>query len=237
MMNKKTRNWLIAGVVVIAIVGIGGYTFMKSYLGNKVAIESVVPAQTAAAESTGAATSAQSATGSELNGNWAINDKSKVYFSVTTSQETVNFVDNKVSGSWNVNVDDPSKMTSEGQIDMSAIDSGTAQRDEHVKSADFFDVAQFPNATFKATSFENVPKEWVSGATNDFKMTGTLTVKGKEKEVTFDMKGVYQDGQVLLSGTTKVTFADFGMKNPHSVVLSTQNDINVQLELVLDKKA
>ncbi len=235
-MNKKTRNWLIAAVAVIVIVGVGGYTFMKSYMGNKVAIESVVPAQ-AAAQSTEASTTAQSATGNELNGDWAINDQSKVYFSVTTSQETVNFVDNKVSGKWNVNVDDPTKMTSEGQIDMSAIDSGTAQRDEHVKGADFFDIAQFPNATFKATSFENVPKEWASGATNEFKMTGTLNVKGKDKEVTFDMKGVYQDGKILLSGTTQVTFADFGMTNPHSVVLSTQNDINVQLELVLDKQS
>ncbi len=236
-MNKKTRNWLIAAVAVIVIVGVGGYTFMKSYLGNKVAIESVVPAEAAAAQSTEASTTAQNATGSELNGNWAINNQSKVYFSVTTSQEEVNFVDNKVSGNWNVNVDDPTKMTSEGQIDMSAIDSGTAQRDEHVKGADFFNISQFPNATFKATSFENVPKEWTSGASNEFKMTGTLNVKGKDKEVTFDMKGVYQDGKILLSGTTQVTFADFGMTNPHSVVLSTQNDIKVQLELVLDKQS
>ncbi|MEW4370180.1 YceI family protein [Paenibacillus kandeliae] len=237
MMNKKTRNWLIAIVAIVVIVGIGGYTFLKSYMGNNVAIESVVPTESASAEGTTSTTTGQSVTGSELNGNWAINEStSKVYFSVTTSQETVNFVDNKVSGTWNVNVDDPSQMTSEGQIDMSAIDSGNSQRDGHVKEADFFDVSQFPNATFKATSFENVPTEWASGATNEFKMTGTLTVKGVEKEATFDMKSVYQDGQLLLSGTTKVTFADFGMTNPHSVVLSTENDINVQLELVLDKK-
>ncbi|WP_322905720.1 YceI family protein [Paenibacillus campi] len=236
-MNKKTRNGLIAAAIVIIVAGAGGYMFMKSYLGNKVAIKSVVPAATVAAEGNNTATSAQSVSGSELNGKWAINNTSKVYFSVTTSQEKVNFVDNKVSGNWNVNVDDPAKMTAEGQIDMSAIDSGTAQRDEHVKSADFFDVSQFPNATFKATSFENVPTQWVSGATNEFKMNGTLTVKGKAKEVVFTMKGVYQDGKMLLSGATKVTFADFGMTNPHSVVLSTQNDINVQLELVLDKQS
>ncbi|ANF97351.1 YceI family protein [Paenibacillus bovis] len=233
-MTKKTRNWIIASAVVVVLLAVGGYTFMQSYMGNKVEIQQVIPTEAAAAEGQ-TATSGTSVTGKELNGDWAISTGSKVYFSVTTSQETVNFVDEKVTGNWKVNVDDPAQMSAEGQIDMSAIDSGTAQRDEHVKEADFFDVSKFPNATFKATSFEGLPAEWASGATNEFKMKGTLTVKGVEKEVTFDAKGVYQDGKILLSGTTVVTFQDFGMSNPHSVVMSTENDINVQLELVLNK--
>lgn len=233
-MNKKTRNIIIIAAIVIVVVAIGGYQFMKSYMGNKVAIEKVIPAATSTESS--ATASGASATGEQLNGDWKINtDASKVYFSVTTSQETVNFVDNKVTGNWNINVDDPTKMVAEGQIDMSAIDSGTAQRDEHVKEADFFDVAKFPQATFKATSFEGLPTTWTEGATNDFTMKGTLTVKGIAKDVTVAGKAVYKGGQILLSGTTTVTFEDFGMKNPHSVVLSTQNDIGVQLELTLDK--
>ncbi|WP_046226654.1 YceI family protein [Paenibacillus dauci] len=233
-MTKKTRNWIIASAVVVVLLAVGGYTFMQSYMGNKVEIQQVIPTEAAAAKGQ-TATSGASVTGKELNGDWAISTGSKVYFSVTTSQETVNFVDEKVTGNWKVNVDEPAQMSAEGQIDMSAIDSGTAQRDEHVKEADFFDVSKFPNATFKATSFEGLPTEWTSGATNAFKMKGTLTVKGVEKEVTFDAKGVYQDGKILLSGTTMVTFQDFGMSNPHSVVMSTENDINVQLELVLNK--
>jgi len=233
-MTKKTRNWIIASAVVVVLLAVGGYTFMQSYMGNKVEIQQVIPTEAAAAKGQ-TATSGASVTGKELNGDWAISTGSKVYFSITTSQETVNFVDEKVTGNWKVNVDEPAQMSAEGQIDMSAIDSGTAQRDEHVKEADFFDVSKFPNATFKATSFEGLPTEWTSGATNAFKMKGTLTVKGVEKEVTFDAKGVYQDGKILLSGTTMVTFQDFGMSNPHSVVMSTENDINVQLELVLNK--
>lgn len=235
-MNKKTRNILIIVAIVVVIVAIGGYQFMKSYMGNKVAIEQVIPATNTSTEASGTAASGASVAGDQLNGDWKINtDSSKVYFSVTTSQETVNFVDNKVTGNWTVNVDDPTKMVAEGQIDMNAIDSGTAQRDEHVKEADFFDVAKFPQATFKATSFEGLPTTWTEGATNDFTMKGTLTVKGIDKDVTVAGKAVYQGGQILLSSTTTVTFEDFGMKNPHSVVLSTQNDIGVQLELTLDK--
>ncbi|GJM68478.1 hypothetical protein HMSSN036_06940 [Paenibacillus macerans] len=66
-------------------------------------------------------------------------------------------------------------------------------------------------------------------------MAGTMNVKGIDKEVTFDGQALYQDNQVRLSGTTTVTFADFGLQNPHNVVLETENDISVRLELVLEK--
>ncbi|WP_416295318.1 YceI family protein [Paenibacillus illinoisensis] len=237
-MNKKTKTWVISGVAAIAILGGGGYYFANSYMGNNVDIEQVLPASTAASTTeagTGTTVANEAAGAEQLNGDWTISEGSKVYFSVTTSQETVNFVDEQVSGTWAINVDDASQMEAEGQIEMSGIDSGNSQRDGHVKEADFFDVSTHPQATFTATSFEGLPAEWTAGQTVDFKMNGTLTVKGVEKEVTFDAKAAYENGQVLLSATTTVTFEDFGMENPHSVVLSTENDIQVQLELKLDK--
>ncbi|CAH1190497.1 MULTISPECIES: YceI family protein [unclassified Paenibacillus] len=238
-MNKKTKTWVISGVAAIAVLGGGGYYFANSYLGNNVEIEQVLPASTSgSAVSDGGETSSttgEAAGAEQLNGDWNIAEGSKVYFSVTTSRETVNFVDEQVSGSWTVNVDDPSQMSASGQIELDGLDSGNAQRDEHVKQADFFDIATNPQATFTATSFEGVPAEWPAGQTVDFKMNGTLTVRGIEKEVTFDVKAAQENNQLLLSATTVVTFEDFGMTNPHSVVLSTENDIQVQLELKLDK--
>ncbi|WP_128101643.1 YceI family protein [Paenibacillus sp. DCT19] len=238
-MNKKTKTWIITGVAAVAIIGGGGYYFTNSYLGNNVEIEQVLPASTAtsttAVDSTGTAVTSDVVGSEQLNGDWNISEGSKVYFSVTTSQETVNFVDEQVSGKWTINVDDASQMKAEGQIEMDGIDSGNGQRDGHVKQADFFDIATYPQATFTATSFEGLPAEWPVGQTVDVKMNGTLTVKGVEKEVIFDAKAAYDNDQVLLSATSMVTFEDFGMENPHSVVLSTENDIKLQLELKLTK--
>lgn len=238
-MNKKTKTWIITGVAAVAIIGGGGYYFTNSYLGNNVEIEQVLPASTAtsttAVDSTGTTVASDVVGSEQLNGDWNISEGSKVYFSVTTSQETVNFVDEQVSGTWTINVDDASQMKAEGQIEMDGIDSGNGQRDGHVKEADFFDIATYPQATFTATSFEGLPAEWPVGQTVDVKMNGTLTVKGVEKEVTFDAKAAYDNDQVLLSATSMVTFEDFGMENPHSVVLSTENDIKLQLELKLTK--
>ncbi|MGC5773185.1 YceI family protein [Paenibacillus pabuli] len=241
-MNKKSKTWIISGAAAVVILGGGGYYLANSYLGNNVVIEQVLPASTAASTTvtgsdsgSGTSVSKETVGPEQLNGDWRISEGSKVYFSVTTSQETVNFADEQVSGNWAIHVDDTSRMKADGQIQLSGIDSGNSQRDGHVKGADFFDVSTYPQATFQAVSFEGVNKEWTEGQTTEFKMNGTITVKGIEKEVTFDVKAAYENNQVLLSGTTRVTFEDFGMKNPHSVVLSAENDIQVRLELKLSK--
>ncbi|MCM3703235.1 YceI family protein [Paenibacillus macerans] len=234
-MNKQTRNWIIAGgTAAVILIGVGGYMFMDSYLGNKVEIVEAIPASGAVAEASPGGEKPV-VTAEQLNGEWSTTDASKVYFSVTTSRETVNFENAAVSGTWTIQLDQPENMKAEGTLEMSEVSSGNGQRDEHIKTADFFDVAQYPQATFTAVSFEGLPSEWEEGTVYDFKMAGTINVKGIDKEVTFDGQALYQDNQVRLSGTTTVTFADFGLQNPHNVVLETENDISVRLELVLEK--
>lgn len=240
-MKKKTLLLLAGGVIIAG--GITSYILVNKSLGNNIEIQSVIPATAQNSSNTGSGTAEAAAgqsngaavTAEQLNGKWNIADSSKVYWSVTTSQETVNFVDPKVQGNWEVNVDDNTAMKGEGSVDMSALDSGNGQRDEHVKSADFLDASTHPDSTFKVKSFSKLPAEWKEGTAVPVEMKGTLTVKGIDKDVTFDTQAVYNKGQLLLSGTTTVTFGDFGMKNPHNVVLSTQNDLKVRLELALTK--
>ncbi|MDQ0059185.1 YceI family protein [Paenibacillus harenae] len=241
-MKKKGIIWtsVIAAVIVI---GAGGYALMNNYLGNNVEIESVMaPSEENNAnpsEETGSGegvTAGAAVSVDELNGEWNIASGSKVYWSVTTSKETVNFVNEAVSGSWTVDLNDASKMTGEGVLDMTSLDSGNDQRDGHVKDReDLLAVAQYPEATFTATAITPQATEFTEATAVPLTIEGTLTVKGVEKEVTFDSNAMYKDGQLLLSGTTQVTFGDFGMTSPHTVVLETENDLSVQLELVLDQ--
>ncbi|MEK3712902.1 YceI family protein [Paenibacillus sp. FSL R7-0333] len=236
----KKRTVAITAAIVVIAGAITAFILVNNSLGNKVEIESVIPeqAQNSGAQKEGTANAAAAAaavTPEQLNGTWNIAEPSKVYWSVTTSKETVNFVDPAVKGTWKVNLEDASAMTGEGSVDMSALDSGTAQRDEHVKGADFLSVAEFPEATFKVKSFSELPKEWTEGTAVPIQLQGTLTVKGVEKEVTFDSQAAYSGGELKLSGTTTVTFEDFGLSNPHSIVLSTENNLEVRLELVLKK--
>lgn len=242
-MRKKTWAWVAAGVVIIGAVT--AFSFLNNSLGNNVEIESVIPAQEQAGNNTGTAAAANAAeqtsssgtavTAEQLNGAWSIAEPSKVYWSVTTSKETVNFVNEEVQGTWNVNLEDKAAMSGEGVLEMSALDSGNTQRDEHVKGEDFLAVTQFPQSTFIVKSFSELPPEWTEGTAVPVEMQGTLTVKGIEKDVTFQSQAVYSGGQLLLSGTTTVTFDDFGLVSPHSIVLDTENNLEVRLEIALTK--
>jgi len=93
--------------------------------------------------------------------------------------------------------------------ELSSLDTGNTDRDNHLKSADFFDAEQFPTIEFKST---NVEKDG-----DDYKLTGDLTVKGITKPVklTAEFGGIATDpwGQTkagfTLSG--KLNRSDFGL--------------------------
>jgi polyisoprenoid-binding protein YceI len=173
----------------------------------------------------------------DINRKWEINRESRVYFTTKTSVQTVNFELIKVMGTWDVNLSDPSKMTAEAKAPLDMLSTGSASRDSDIRSARYLNAAMHPEVTFKATKFEGVPAQWAPGETINFNMSGTLTIKGISKEVTFDTKAIRNGAQLKLSTSSEVTFQNFGMQSPHLVVVKTENDIPLSLQIVLDAAA
>jgi polyisoprenoid-binding protein YceI len=64
--------------------------------------------------------------------------------------------------------------------DVASIDTEIEMRDNHLRSADFFDVEKFPKMTFKSTSIRNTGKD-------RYKLSGDLTIHGITKAVTMDL--------------------------------------------------
>ena len=69
----------------------------------------------------------------------------------------------------------------EAVIDASSIQTGVADRDTHLRSADFLDVASFPEITFKGSRVEKVSDEAL-------RLTGDLTIRGVTREVALDVE-------------------------------------------------
>lgn len=82
-------------------------------------------------------------------------------------------------------------------IDAASIDTNQEQRDGHLKSADFFDVANFPEIKFQSANLIKVSNE-------NYKLTGNLTMKGVTKtvELNAEFGGIAKDGY----GNTKMGF-------------------------------
>ncbi|CAM4392276.1 YceI family protein [Paenibacillus alkaliterrae] len=234
-MNK---NKIIATMAAIAVMLGGGlYWAVGELTGNQVEIESVI--KQTPAELNGAGAELLGTEGAEEMAEpdrvWNIQPESKVYFSVTTSRETVNYQMDQVTGFWSINTRDPSQTKAEGTVDLLSMDSGNAQRDKHISEAQYMDIEQYPTANFKASSFEGLPGDWISGDVYDVKITGDLTVKGITRKVDFNGQTTYDQGALKLEANTVVTFADFGMNNPHTIVMDMENNLTIELRLILDK--
>ncbi len=67
------------------------------------------------------------------------------------------------------------------KVDTSSVFTNSNDRDNHLKSADFFDAENHPAMTFKSTGFKKVDDE-------EYKLEGLLTIKGVSKKVVFDVE-------------------------------------------------
>lgn len=101
---------------------------------------------------------------------------------------TVNGKFDKFNATASFDPKDLSNGSVEFTVDVASVDTDNADRDKHLKSADFFDVEKYPNITFKSKNVHDI-----EGAS--FKLTGDLTIKDVTKEITFDcvLNGVIQD--------------------------------------------
>ncbi len=113
------------------------------------------------------------------------------------------------SGSFSFDESAPEGSSVSVEIDTASVNSNLGERDNHLRSPDFLDVAAFPTATFESTSMD------ISG--ESAAITGNLTLHGVTKEIVIsadyvgsgdDPWGGYRAGFV---GSTTLSLADFGI--------------------------
>ncbi len=117
---------------------------------------------------------------------------------------------NEFEGSAVLNGDNPAGSSATLTIQAKSIDTRNAQRDDHLRSNDFFAMDEFPVISFVSTGARQVDE-------STFELTGDLTVKGVTKSVTvpFEFEGAAQDpfgnSRVGFTGSTTINRKDFGV--------------------------
>lgn len=121
---------------------------------------------------------------------------------------------------------------------INSIFTNNADRDNHLKSADFFDAAQFPSLTFKSTQ--------ISGSGNDYEIKGDLTIKGITQPVTLkgEFSGLMTDPwgntKVGLNLAGKINRKDFGLTynaalETGGVLVGEDVQLNAEVQLIEQK--
>ncbi|WP_019874182.1 YceI family protein [Sporichthya polymorpha] len=101
------------------------------------------------------------------------------------------------SGTAHLDAEDPTRSSAQLTIQVASIDTGNDQRDEHLRTNDFFEVATYPEITFVSTSAESLGDD-------QYRLTGDLTIKGTTKPVSVDFE--YTGTAVDPFGNTRVGF-------------------------------
>jgi polyisoprenoid-binding protein YceI len=142
------------------------------------------------------------------------------------------------AGTINLNHKDVAKSTVEFTAQMKSVDTGNGGRDNHLRTADFFEVEKFPEMKFTSTKVEKKKKQWL--------VTGDLTMKGVTKTVTipFTLVGFAKDARgntkMGVTAETSINRRDFGVNYgsnlPSGVpVLSDNIAVVLQIECNLQK--
>lgn len=145
----------------------------------------------------------------------------------------------KMSGKLIYDASSPANSSIDVSIETSSINTREAQRDAHLKSADFFDVEKYPAIGFKSVLIEKTG--------DGFKVVGDLSIHGVTKQVTLDMEDLSEEMRdpwgnikIGISGTTKIKRKDFGLT--WNAALETGgvlvgDDVNIALDIQLVKQA
>ncbi len=142
----------------------------------------------------------------------------------------------KISGTVMADRDNPANSSVEVSIDMNSVETREADRDNHLRSADFFDVANHPTMTFRSTKI-------TAKGEDRFEVTGNLTIRGVirpetlEVETTPEVKDPWGNLRFGATAKARINRQDFGLKfqmplEGGGLMVGDNVDIAIEAELV-----
>jgi polyisoprenoid-binding protein YceI len=193
-----------------------------------------------ATETATSAATASTATTTASATSWTLTDASKASIRVREQLVGVSLPSDAVltatgvKGSFALNADGTFASGSKITVDLTTLSSDERDRDNFIKR-DTLQVGQFPTAEFVPTKTSGLTLPLATSGTFTFTLTGNITIKGKTKEVTFDV-AAKRDGSDLTAtaiANPSWKFGDFGMTAPSVPfrVLSVTDEIRATIDI------
>jgi len=143
------------------------------------------------------------------------------------------------TGAISFDAKDISKSTVEFTAKTTSIDTGVGARDNHLRTADFFDAAKYPEISFKSTKVQKKGKGWM--------LTGDLTMKGVTRSITFPFQIVGSlaatdrvGPKMGIAAETTINRRDFGVNwgsnVPGTSIPVVSDSVKISLQIDAGKK-
>lgn len=144
-------------------------------------------------------------------------------------------------GELNIDPQDFTRSTFQGEIDVASIDTNNADRDNHLRTNDFFDATNHPKITFKSTGI-------TSKGDGEYAVTGDLTIRGVTKPISLNVefsgtaKNPYGKTVSGFSARGEINRKDFGVSfnallETGGVIVSDKVKLELDIEAVHEEAA
>lgn len=167
---------------------------------------------------------------------WAITEASELGYRV---KEILFGVDtegvgrtNRITGA--LTIDGTRVTAAEFVVDVASIESDDGRRDNQFRGR-IMSTDEFPEARFVLTQPIELGTEPVEGAAVTATATGELTLRGVTNEVTFDVEAQLRNGRIGVLGAIPVVFADYGIDNPSTGGITTEDNGLLEFVLVFEQ--
>jgi polyisoprenoid-binding protein YceI len=225
-MRARARSIAAAMWAALFVAACGGSTALST--------PTATPSESPNATPTAVPTTASTAA-------WTVTDKSKATIRVREQLVGVSLPSDAVltasgaQGSFALNSDGTFASGPKITFALSTLSSDEGNRDNFIKQ-DTLQVRQFPTAEFVPTKTSGLSLPLATSGTFTFTLTGNMTIKGKTKEVTFDVTGKRDGSDLTATATANPSwkFGDFGMTAPSVPfrVLSVTDEIRATIDIV-----
>ncbi len=241
--RRRWLRWVIAGAVAIVVLAVGGpfvyIHFIEGQAPAPLGLKSgTAPSAAPSGTATGAGTTSNgsSANGS-VAGTWDVGTGSVVGYRVKEVLVGQNNLavgrSHSVSGHLTISKNTVTAATF--TVQMATIHSDQSERDVQFDGR-IMDVAAYPTGTFTLTHPISLAPLPAAGTIEHYRATGTLTLHGHTRPVTFTLSAERTATAIKVSGAIQVAFANWSIPNPSfGSFVTTQNHGILEFLLVLSK--
>jgi polyisoprenoid-binding protein YceI len=224
----RRKSTYLIGVPVIVILAVVVAPFVYIHF-----IEGPAPKKFALTKPTAGASTVSSGSATvSVDGEWKITAGSQVGYRV---KETLFGQPNTAAGrtgsvKGNVTINGTTVPAADFTVDLTTVKSDQARRDAQFQGR-IMDTATFPTATFKLTKPITLTSVPANRTPITASATGNLTLKGKTKSVTIELKAQRNGDKIEVTGSIPVTFADYGIDNPSGGPAATEDHGELEFHL------
>jgi len=239
---RRWRNWIIGAVVALVVLFVGGPFVYINFIKDDAPARLTFEDATTTSAGSGSSTSASSAaTGTPtaanpIEGTWTVTDGSQVGYRVKEvlfgqSAEAAGRTSD-VTGQ--VTIAGTTVVAASFTADMTTVASDESRRDGQFNGR-IMNTSEFPEATLALSQpidLGSVPGDLVEVTDS---VTADLTLRGVTQSVTFDLKARRNGANLEVNGSIPITFADYGIPNPTTAGITTEDHGELEFLIVLSK--